>query len=106
VLQHDPTTGLLLQVRWNSSDRASIELPIERVDEWYDAARKWDALVKKAENEYWEQLTPGRVLIFDNWRVMHGRSAFTGKRRICGAYSECFPNDRGGQGESVERDQG
>jgi trimethyllysine dioxygenase len=89
VLQHDPNTGLLLQVRWNSSDRASIELPLEEVDKWYDAARKWDALVKKKENEYWEQLTPGRVSIFDNWRVMHGRSAFTGKRRICGAYSEC-----------------
>jgi len=86
VLQHDPTTGYLLQVRWNSSDRASIELPVERVEEWYDAARKWDALVKRKENEYWEQLTPGRVLIFDNWRVMHGRSAFTGKRRMCGAY--------------------
>lgn len=86
VLQHDPTTRHLLQVRWNSSDRASIDLPLPRVDEWYDAARKWDALLKKSENEYWEQLTPGRVLVFDNWRVMHGRSAFTGKRRICGAY--------------------
>jgi trimethyllysine dioxygenase len=101
VLQHDPTTGLLLQVRWNSSDRASIELPIERIDEWYDAARKWDALVKSKENEYWEQLTPGRVLLFDNWRVMHGRSAFTGKRRICGAYSEYFPADCGREGANV-----
>lgn len=27
-------------------------------------------------------------LVFDNWRVMHGRSAFTGKRRMCGGYSE------------------
>jgi trimethyllysine dioxygenase len=86
VLEHDPATGDLLRVRWNSSDRASIELPIDEVEVWYDAARKFDALLKKKENEYWEQLTPGRVLIFDNWRVLHGRSAFTGKRRICGAY--------------------
>jgi trimethyllysine dioxygenase len=86
VLEHDPTTGDLLRVRWNSSDRASVECPIEEVEVWYDAARKFDALLKKKENEYWEQLVPGRVLIFDNWRVLHGRSAFTGKRRICGGY--------------------
>lgn len=86
VLEHDTATGDLLRVRWNSSDRASIELPIQDVEVWYDAARKFDALLKKKENEYWEQLKPGRVLIFDNWRVLHGRSSFTGKRRICGAY--------------------
>ncbi|KAJ4378066.1 hypothetical protein N0V83_000896 [Neocucurbitaria cava] len=86
VFEHDTATGDLLRVRWNSSDRASIELPIDEVEIWYDAARKFDALLKKKENEYWEQLTPGRVLIFDNWRVLHGRSKFTGKRRICGGY--------------------
>ncbi|KAF1932758.1 Trimethyllysine dioxygenase [Didymella exigua CBS 183.55] len=86
VLEHDAATGGLLRVRWNSADRASIELAVDEVETWYDAARKWDALLKKKENEYWEQLVPGRVLVFDNWRVLHGRSAFTGKRRICGGY--------------------
>ena len=46
VLEHDPSTGDLLRVRWNSSDRASIELPIDEVETWYDAARKFDALLK------------------------------------------------------------
>jgi trimethyllysine dioxygenase len=73
-------------VRWNSSDRAGVELEIEEVGAWYAAARKFDALLKAQANEYWEQLRPGRVLIFDNWRVLHGRSEFTGKRRICGGY--------------------
>ena len=31
------------------------------------------------------------TIVFDNWRVLHGRSAFTGVRRICGGYSKCFP---------------
>lgn len=26
-------------------------------------------------------------LVFDNWRVLHGRAAFTGTRRMCGGYS-------------------
>lgn len=28
------------------------------------------------------------VAVFDNWRILHGRSAFTGQRRLCGGYSE------------------
>ncbi len=86
VLEHDSITGDLLRVRWNSSDRSGIQLPIDKLEAWYDAARNFDSLLKKKENEYWEQLVPGRVLIFDNWRVLHGRSKFTGKRRICGGY--------------------
>ncbi|KAF1920919.1 hypothetical protein BDU57DRAFT_29479 [Ampelomyces quisqualis] len=86
VLEHDAATASLVRVRWNSSDRAGIGLPIDQVETWYGAARKFDALVKRRANEYWEQLRPGRVLIFDNWRVLHGRSRFTGKRRICGGY--------------------
>lgn len=27
------------------------------------------------------------ISVFDNWRMLHGRSAFTGKRRMCGGYS-------------------
>lgn len=38
-----------------------------------------------------ERLTRGYLfrlplLVVDNYRVLHGRSAFTGKRRMCGAY--------------------
>ncbi|KAF2687434.1 Trimethyllysine dioxygenase [Lentithecium fluviatile CBS 122367] len=86
VLGHDEATGRLLQVRWNSSDRAAIELPLGEVGRWYEAARKFDRILKRKENEYWEQLQPGTVVIFDNWRVLHGRAEFTGKRRICGGY--------------------
>ena len=31
-------------------------------------------------------LRPGDALLFDNWRVLHGRHAYTGKRTLCGAY--------------------
>jgi trimethyllysine dioxygenase len=86
VLEHDTETGALLRVRWNVSDRAGVEGPLAEVGMWYAAARKFDAILKRKESEYWEQLQPGTVLVFDNWRVLHGRSAFTGKRRLCGGY--------------------
>ncbi|KAA8914282.1 hypothetical protein FN846DRAFT_789918 [Sphaerosporella brunnea] len=88
VLNHHPVNGELIQVRWNNDDRATMDRwdDLEEVEQFYDAARAWNAILKRKENEYWEQLKPGRALIFDNWRVLHGRGAFTGKRRMCGAY--------------------
>lgn len=32
------------------------------------------------------KLVPGTPVIFDNWRVLHGRDAFEGERRMCGGY--------------------
>ena len=32
------------------------------------------------------QLKPGEMLVFDNWRLLHGRGAFQGKRKMAGAY--------------------
>jgi trimethyllysine dioxygenase len=78
----------LIQVRWNNDDRAVLDMSIKHTVRWYDAARKFDKILKSDEMQYWAQLEPGRPLIFDNWRVLHGRSSFTGKRRICGGYSK------------------
>ena len=46
----------------------------------------WDKLLRSSESEYWVQLNPGTAVIVNNHRVMHGRSSFTGKRRLCGTY--------------------
>ncbi len=67
----------------------------------------WDRVLSAPDSEYWFQLEPGTVVgtstrwsilihgwldnkhppqVIDNHRVLHGRSAFTGKRRMCGAY--------------------
>ncbi|KAL6805447.1 hypothetical protein J3E68DRAFT_388509 [Trichoderma sp. SZMC 28012] len=81
----EATGEKLHRIRWNNDDRGVVPVDID-VDAWYQAARKWDEILKRKESEYWFQLEPGRVLIFDNWRVLHGRSAFEGLRRICGAY--------------------
>ena len=42
--------------------------------------------MRDKENELWVQLKPGKAVIMDNWRVLHGRSAFTGYRRMVGCY--------------------
>ncbi|KAJ9151572.1 Trimethyllysine dioxygenase [Coniochaeta hoffmannii] len=86
VLELDQDTGELHRIRWNNDDRGVVPWDDEySPEQWYEAARVWDATLR-SHFQCWIQLEPGRVLIFDNWRVLHGRSAFTGIRRICGAY--------------------
>jgi trimethyllysine dioxygenase len=81
----------LIQIRWNNDDRGLVPMgekdPVSAT-KWYEAARKFDEIMKMEDMQYWAQLKPGRPLIFDNWRVLHGRSAFSGKRRICGGYGK------------------
>ncbi|GAB7339395.1 hypothetical protein MBLNU457_6033t1 [Dothideomycetes sp. NU457] len=87
VLEHDRFhQGYLYRVRWNNSDRAGLRMLPGNTKAWYQAARSFNDILASAQNQYWFQLQPGTPLIFDNWRVLHGRSAFTGKRRMCGAY--------------------
>jgi len=42
--------------------------------------------LRSSDSEYWVQLSAGTAVVVDNHRVLHGRSAFDGKRRMCGAY--------------------
>lgn len=86
ILEHDPRTGKLVLVRYNNDDRSTLKLSEDEIEPFYDALRKWHDIIVSKEGEYWEQLVPGRALIFDNHRVLHGRSAFVGNRRLCGAY--------------------
>ncbi|KAI1776405.1 Trimethyllysine dioxygenase [Hypoxylon cercidicola] len=87
VLEVDESTGKLHRVRWNNDDRGVVPFGGEHSpEEWYKAARKWNEILTRESTAYWFQLKPGNLLVFDNWRVLHGRSAFTGVRRICGGY--------------------
>ncbi|KAI0834573.1 Trimethyllysine dioxygenase [Hypoxylon sp. FL0890] len=87
VLEVDESTGKLHRVRWNNDDRGVVPFDSEYSPvEWYKAARRWHDILRRESIEYWFQLKPGNLLVFDNWRVLHGRSAFTGVRRICGGY--------------------
>ncbi|KAF8575426.1 Trimethyllysine dioxygenase [Ramaria rubella] len=87
ILNHDKSTGELAQVRYNNDDRSVMRhLVPSMVEPWYHALRSWNKALTSPDSEYWVQLAPGTAVIIDNQRVLHGRSAFTGERRVCGAY--------------------
>jgi trimethyllysine dioxygenase len=51
------------RIRWNNADRGTIpHTSSKQVNEWYDAARLFDGLLRHPDNEFWFQLQPGTVL--------------------------------------------
>jgi alpha-ketoglutarate-dependent taurine dioxygenase len=54
----------------------------------YDALHLFLDMLKRPEHGTKFLLTPGTVLILNNHRIMHGRTAFspTSDRRLAGAY--------------------
>lgn len=58
----------------------------DEIEFYYSSMKKFMRLVQDESNEYWISLNPDEVLIFDNFRLLHGRSAFQGHRVLVTAY--------------------
>jgi trimethyllysine dioxygenase len=82
-LDHD---GDFAQIAYNNYDRAPFSLPSVRMNAFYRALKLFNRLINQPSNEITMRLAPGTALLFDNWRTLHGRRAYQGYRRLCGAY--------------------
>ena len=68
-------------------DRAPVNtLPANEVRQFYESYEKLGREIRNPDNEFWLKLRPDMVLFVDNWRVLHGRAAFTGSRHVSGLY--------------------
>lgn len=85
VLRHGDA-GRLVQVSLNHADRAPLVLPPDEMERFYAALRAFDALATDPRLQWRFTLEVGTAMLFDNWRVLHGRTAYTGRRRLCGGY--------------------
>lgn len=78
--------GRVRQVSFNNYDRSPFRLPQNEMDEFYEAYGEWNRLVNDPANQILIRLDSGDVLLFDNWRTLHGRAAYTGSRFFVGCY--------------------
>ena len=85
VFRHDHR-GDLVQVSYNNADRAPFLLPPDEMTALYAALRAFDDLANHPSMQWVHVLRPGEALLFDNWRVLHGRGSYTGRRTLCGGY--------------------
>jgi len=74
------------QVCFNDNDRIPFWLGFEAMAEFYEAYGHFYRLANDPARQLQLKLTPGTVLVLDNWRVLHGRQPFSGRRVLCGAY--------------------
>lgn len=78
--------GRLAQISFNNYDRAPFLLEPERMKAFYRAYRDFHARIVERANWLTIPLRPGMALVFDNWRLLHGRLGYVGKRVFCGCY--------------------
>ena len=82
--------GAVAALHLNNRSKGIPDGDPERVASWYDAYLSLVALVESPEQQVVFRLEPGDVVLFDNLRVLHGRTGFasTGSRRLQGCYAD------------------
>jgi gamma-butyrobetaine dioxygenase len=82
--------GRVRGVRFNNRSARPLRLPSAEVTAFYAAYRRWAELLARPERQLNLRLAPGDCLIFDNTRVLHGRTAFStaGGRHLQGCYAD------------------
>lgn len=85
VLRHN-ADGELLQISFNNYDRAPFLLPEQEMKAFYRAYSLYHKHLINQDHWIKIPLRPGMTLIFDNWRTLHGRMGYVGKRVFCGCY--------------------
>jgi trimethyllysine dioxygenase len=78
--------GKVVQVSFNNHDRAPFRLDNESMTQFYEAYKVFHNLANDKNRQFQFMLEPGKVLTFDNWRMLHARSSLTGYRQLCGGY--------------------
>lgn len=87
IINVDPVTDEVVQLRLNVYDRAAFDTIAQQdMSEFYTSFLEFLRLTRSPENVYTCKLNPGTVVLFDNWRVFHGRMAYTGHRTMTGCY--------------------
>lgn len=76
-----------VDLRFNLYDRSVMRtLPQTEMLQFYKDLRLLTAEIQTSANEWWFKLKPGTVVMFNNWRLLHGRAAYTGRRKMAGCY--------------------
>lgn len=62
------------------------KMPQEESVQFYKHYKALATEIQREENEWRFILEPGTVCIFDNWRLLNGRTEYSGRRQTVGCY--------------------
>jgi alpha-ketoglutarate-dependent taurine dioxygenase len=81
--------GAVSAVHYNNRSIAPLALPAAEVPAFYAAYRRFASLLREPRFQLRFKLAPGELVVFDNQRTLHGRTAFTSAqhpRHLQGCY--------------------
>jgi gamma-butyrobetaine dioxygenase len=81
--------GNVTAVHFNNRSMTALDLPEEDIASWYRAYRRFAAIMREPAGELRIRLSPGDLIIMENNRALHGRTAFDpnlGRRHLQGCY--------------------
>ncbi len=81
--------GEVYQIRHHENDRVPLDVSHDKIQDLYAAYQAFTALAESPEYTAEFLIAPGQVLVNDNWRLLHGRTAIHNpslKRILLGAY--------------------
>lgn len=83
--------GNLNAVKFNNRSVQPFQLPDESMLPYYQAYQYFERLLQDEAYQERFKLMPGEAIIFDNERILHGRTAYKllGQRHLQGCYADC-----------------
>lgn len=81
--------GRITAVHFNNRSMGALDAPEDMVEPWYAAYRRFATLLRRPEAELTLRLAPGDLMVMNNIRTLHGRTAFdvnAGRRHLQGCY--------------------
>lgn len=76
----------IIQIRYSYFTMAPLSLPFSETLSWYRAYKKFASIVHHSNNHAFFLLNPGDVVVYDNYRMLHAREGFQGKRWMRGIF--------------------
>ncbi|XP_063145626.1 gamma-butyrobetaine dioxygenase [Candoia aspera] len=85
--------GQVVRINFNNATRDTIfDIPAEKVKAFYAALKDYVDLLNSVDNKYSYKMKPGEIVVFDNWRLLHGRQSYQAgteiSRHLEGAYAD------------------
>jgi len=80
----------IVKVRYNNRSIDTIKLTANKIRYFYKAYRHWSEIIEREDLKITFKLSEGDLMLLDNTRIMHARTAFSkkGKRHLQGAYTD------------------
>ncbi len=80
----------IVKVRYNNRSIDTINLSKNKIKSFYKAYRHWSEVIEREDLKITFKLSEGDLMLLDNTRIMHARTAFSkkGKRHLQGAYTD------------------